>query len=117
MDARIGQLMRNGKIVHYAFLIGFDRPAVEGSQEEIEIALGLRVISSKPARPVCDKSYIVHIEKKYPAWDEKGGFNVPVDAPNAKEAIKRVRKHAADNWISGSTEGPVYYRARLNKLN
>jgi hypothetical protein len=120
MDARIGQLMRNGAIVHYVFLSGYDCPAVEGSLEEIESALKLHDVPAKhstPAKPERQarpsRAYIVHIEKKFPAWDEKGGFDWPVTACDAKDAIKQARKHADECWISGAQEGPVFYRARL----
>lgn len=116
MDSRIGQLMRDGQIVHYAFVNGYSADPVEGTLEQVEIALGLRrppKRARKPGRRVVElKPYLVHIEKKYPAWYEVGGFDWSVNAYNAKDAERRARKFAADNWISGRMEGPVYYRAR-----
>ncbi len=116
MDSRIGQLMRGGEIVHYAFVNGYDADPVEGTLEQVEIALGLRRPPKrvrKAVRRVAElKPYQVHIEKKYPAWDEVGGFDWHVQAYNAKDAERKARQYAADNWISGRMEGPVFYRAR-----
>jgi len=116
MDPRIGQLIRDGRAVHYAFVNGYSADPIEGTLEQVEIALGLRRPAARPGklvrRVITLKPYLVHIEKKYPAWDEVGGFDWPIDARNGKEAVQKARKHAGDNWISGRMEGPIFYRAR-----
>lgn len=114
LDPRIGQLMRNGKIVHYAFVNGYDKPEFAGTLEEVEVALGLRkpAVSRKAKASQEDRDYLVHIEKKYPAWNEKGGFDLEVKAQNAKEAVKLARREMDMQCMFGRMDGPVSYKAR-----
>jgi hypothetical protein len=122
MDARIGQVMRAGQIIHYAFANGYDAPPVEGSQEAVEVALGLRIPFSAPvmaASMVPRKAtselhqYIVNVRKKFPAWDEHGGFDHNVSATSKSTAIKHARADMDKDCMFTGSMGPIYYKARL----
>lgn len=123
MDARIGQLMRSGAIVHYAYVNGYGAEPVEGTLEQVEIALGLRAapVTPTPIKPVrkagtkrapAYRDYIVHITKKYPAWYEVGGFDHRVSATSAKAAISQARKDMARDCMFDRFDGAITYTVR-----
>lgn len=120
MDARIGQLMRDGGIVHYAFVSGRAQ-AVEGSLEVVEAALGLRqpfapapVIPA--ARSVAKRilrtyevtvtpSTVVHVG----GW-QSGAYTLDIDAHDRSDAIKAARR----GWTEDVAIGvPATFRAHL----
>lgn len=111
--------MREGQIVYYAFVNGYGAPAVEGTLEAVEVALGLRQPPAAPAPVAPSKAapelrkYIVHVRKKYPAWDEKDGFDHEVSATGKADAIKQARRDMDRDCMFTSSEGPVYFKARL----
>lgn len=117
MNAQIGTLVREGKEIFYAF-VGADRNYVEGSLEQVEVALGLReevkVEEQKEITKVKEAKkglfeFSVHVQKKYPAGDEIDGFDIIVWAKNKSEANKIARDQVKrEIHIS---EGPVYYTA------
>jgi len=103
MDARIGQLMREGKTVFYAFVAS---RYVEGTQEQVEIALGIR-----KARRVL-RRYTVTVTPKYAAYSgswSAGEYKSEVVAYDRAEAIKQARQEFNENNFSNAAT----YRARL----
>jgi len=117
MDPRIGQLMKEGRIVFYAFVNGYDKPEVTGTLEEIEYALGLRdeVVALKEqakARPAI-RTWVVTITPKittYASGCTFGAYDVEVDARTYNLAIKAA---ADDRRESEGAHGvPATYTAK-----
>jgi len=123
MDARIGQLMRNGAIVHYAYVSGYAAEPVEGTREQVEIALGLRAAPApaapvKAAKPAASKEYNVLITFQYPAWNEVNGIPYNgIFATSKREANDRVRNMARDDGHIAGGKGRVTLTATLVEGN
>lgn len=125
MDARIGQVMRNGSIVHYAFVNGYAADPFEGTRDEVEIALGLRApVISKPAaspapvqslnRRPCRQAriYLVTVTPRYTLYAGSWAshpYTVEVIADNGRTAIRRER----EAYNLENMGNPATFRARL----
>lgn len=122
LDARIGQVMRNGSIVHYAFVNGYDADPIEGTRDEVEIALGLRGRSiSKPAMPACTinrrpgrltRIYLVTVTPRYTLYAGSWAnhpYTVEVIADGRRAAIRRER----EAYNLENMGNPAAFRARL----
>ena len=55
--------------------------------------------------------YKVHAWKKFPAWDEKDGFDYVIQASSKAAAIKQARRIMADAGHTGGGCGPAYFKA------
>lgn len=108
MDPRIGTLVRDGSVVHYAFACGYGSPPVEGTLERVEIALGLR---RKPiGKPAVLRAYAVTL-----TWQGGGTEEIVVRAMTNAEAVRKAREwknHEYGRTVSCNTL-PCTYRARL----
>jgi hypothetical protein len=118
MDARIGELMREGRTVYYAFADGYDKPAFEGTLEAVERRLGL--LDEKPrgqqstsklgGRQV--KSWVVTMRFEYPAWDEKDGIRYEGVLGRTKaEANRAAARMAAGDGHACSGRGRYWFTA------
>lgn len=116
MDARIGVLMREGKEVFYKTEGGY----AEGSIEAVEASLGIR--TSLPVEEAVEarikapskvyKEYDVHLTFQYPAWDEVDGiWYKDISAQSKKDAIKQVRRMAADDGHAVGGRGMYWLKA------
>lgn len=119
MDPRIGTLNQNGKTVYYAFLNGYNHPETQGSRDEIEVALGIRVTSPKPVvkterkpvkKPTVLRDYVVTL-----LWQGGQPEEITVEALNHADAIKKGRDWK--NTEYGRTRScdtlPCKFKARL----
>lgn len=112
MDPRIGMLMVNGALVYYAFVNGYHNPEVQGTQAEVEAALGLRA----PVEPmVIPKrkplhNYAVLVDLKYAPINTHAA-EIEVAAANARDACRKAREQMIDQ---GHTrwDGPLILKAR-----
>lgn len=118
MDARIGKIMKDGVEVFYAFVNhkGYDAEPFFGTLVEVEVKLGLReavdVVAEVKAPTKTTDTYIVHVHKQFPAWDEVDGVDVEVEATSKKDACDQVRSDFKRNCIMISMgQGNVYYKA------
>lgn len=125
MDARIGQLMRNGAIVHYAFVNGYDSDPVEGTLAEIEVALGLRspAISKPSAAPAASRRvvrrpvrqariYLVTVTPRFTLYAGSWAslpYTTEVIADSGRSAIRRER----EAYNLENMGNPASFRARL----
>jgi hypothetical protein len=112
MDPRIGQLNTGS---FYAFVNGYSEDPFTGTLEEVEGALGLRKIDSKPKfsqQPSGEKTFNVRLTFQYPAWDEiEGILYAGIPADSKSEANKVARKLARiDGHLTGG-RGRVYFKA------
>ena len=111
MDPRIGELMREGKTVHYAFLNGYDRAPFTGTLGQVEAALGLCNVTYTRSKE--ESLYTVNVCKKFPSWNERGGEDVAVMATSKSDAIKQVREQMARDCAFTKSDGRVFYKATL----
>jgi hypothetical protein len=114
MDARIGQLTRNGNAVFYAF-IGNSREYVEGTLEQVEAALeGKEIpVASKAAEK---KVYNVRLSFQFPAWDEVDGILYSnIEADSKKDAIDTVRRMASNDGHAVGGRGKYWFSAEEAK--
>lgn len=116
IDPRIGQLMRNGKVVHYAMVNGYGKPPVEGTQKEVEAALGLHVAPVvKPAANKVARSYTITVTPKTDYWvgtTKMGQYEVEVCGLTAADAIKISRQTRRDE--EGRFAVPATFTAKLS---
>lgn len=129
MDTRIGQLTRDGRPVFYAYVNGYNQEPFEGTLEQVEIELGLRLACAdeldleegeapapvKATRSAWDvRLYLVTITPRYTI--ACGGLQFPKYtiehyARSSNAAIKKAREEHNDNhW-----NNPAEYRARLKR--
>lgn len=106
LDPRIG-LLNRGK--HYAYVNGYDKEAVLGKCQEVEMALGLRVKDRCVPRP-----YAVNVTPNIMAYS--GGwsgteYTVEVLAINRLDTIKSVKRERRE--VDGRNAVLAQYRARL----
>lgn len=133
IDPRIGVLMRNGTHVFYAYTQGYSSPALEGTLNEVEAALGVPLSDMVPTAVVVPAPAPVKL--KAPKARTKGqlrrykvtvkpsvilysgshtiGESVEyVDASDRRDAIKQVRQQLSE--VNGRF-GPKYnVTARLS---
>ena len=57
------------------------------------------------------KNFAVTMTKQFPAWDERQGITVDVQARTKAEAIKYARREMADAGHTGSGCGRAYFKA------
>lgn len=117
MDARIGQVVREGKTIYYAFIGGRELSNLVESdnEQDIEDLLDGKTPAAKPVAPkqaekAQGTTYIVHVSMQWPAWNEKEGYDVEVQANSKAEANKLVRDQ---EWREGMHigNGRVFYMA------
>lgn len=129
MDARIGQLMRDGRPVFYAYVNGYNHEPFEGSLEQVEIELGLRLAGDdelyledgdspapmpvKASRSSWDvRRYLVTVTPRYAiscGYQDVRQYTVEIEARSRNAAIKEARdEHNENHW-----NNPARYRARL----
>lgn len=105
MDARIGQLIREGKPVFYATAGGY----FEGSLAQVETKLGLR---TKPQAARSLRSYSVTVTPKLEVhvgtWCS-GEYTREVMAYNRNDAIKQAREEFSENQFGNTAT----YRAKV----
>lgn len=57
-------------------------------------------------------TWTVLLTFQHPAWDEKDGIEYRgIEAPNKREAIRRVRRQAADDGHAVSGRGLYWFKA------
>lgn len=106
LDPRIGKLSGDR---FYCFAQGYDRKETIGTLDEIEVALGLRVIKSKPMR-----QYIVTVTPvmiTFGSHGASGEYTVNVSAISSSLAITKARQ--AHNDEEGRFGVRATYRAKL----
>jgi hypothetical protein len=115
MDARIGTIIRNGQKRFYAFVNGYDAPETVGSLEEVEVALGLRVVQAKPTAATASRlarSYTVTL-----MWQGGDEEEIEVVATSHAMAIQKGRDWKRMEY--GRTRScylvPCTFRARLTR--
>jgi len=108
MDARIGQLTRDGKAVFYKNEGGY----VEGTLERVEAALGLRAAPVAATPVVESKTYNVRLTFQFPAWDEKDGIPYNgITAGSKQEANAIARRLAHNDGHLNGGQGRVTFTA------
>lgn len=113
LDSRIG-VLNSGKF--YAFANGYDQPEIVGNLEEVEVALGLRVLpnmGAKKKRSV--RSFSVTVTPSmltYAGTMVLGEYVVELNASTHKEAISKARLQRRDE--DGTQAVPATFRARLS---
>jgi len=109
LDPRIGTLNSG---CYYAFPNGYDAPEVVGTQQEVEVALGLR--SMAPVIATNGDRYTVTLRFQYPAWDEVGGIvYADILARTKAEAIADARRMARDDGHTGTGKGRYTFTAEV----
>ncbi len=114
MDARIGTLMKEGRLVHYAFVDGYNMPPFEGSRADVEQRLGVNVSGGamRASRNLRVKSWTVTMRFEHPAWDEVDGIeyrNIP--ARNRSEANRAAARQAESDGHAVSGRGRYWFTA------
>ncbi len=61
-----------------------------------------------------EKLYSVHVQKKFPSWNEKEGYDVEVSAKSKADANRQVRDQYYRD--QGTGEGPVYFTAKESEI-
>lgn len=114
MDPRIGKL-NSGK--YYAYVNGYNQEPVEGTLEQVEVALGIReVVSVAKAKKPAMKVYNVLLTFEYPAWDEKEGILYrDICGSSKKDAIAQVRRMASDDGHAVGGRGKYWLKAIDNE--
>ena len=121
LDPRIGVVQRKGKTVYYAFVDGYDKPAVEGTRAAVEKALGIesgsdesqeemKTVAKKPSSRKDFEVTVTPKMKVYTGSHASGGYTVIVSATSREEAIKTVRAQRRDE--DGSQTIPADFKAR-----
>lgn len=115
LDPRIG-VLNGGKF--YCFPNGHGKPEFIGTQEEVEIALGLRQSAAKEEKPAKRqgelRDYVVTITPRkitYAGSQTFGEYTVEVVARSNSEAITKARRERNDN--EGRYGVPATFRAKL----
>jgi len=111
IDPRIGVLMRQGRVVYYAYANGYDRPPTEGSLKRVMASLGLR---SRARDLGHARLFIVTVTPRwltYGSHGVNGPYVVEVRAPSRAVAIAKVRQER--RFEEGRHGVPADYRARL----
>lgn len=113
MDTRIG-VLNSGKC--YAFVNGYDKPEVQGTLIEIEMALGLRCAVSKVCQTPkpSNRTYAVTVTPSIVTWAgliRCGEYTVTVSAKTASEAVSKARRMRRDE--EGRFAVSATYRASL----
>ena len=123
-DPRVGLLLREGRVVFYAFVDGYANPPLEGPLEAVQRALevsdarrgtGSLVRKAKPPLRAA-RSYLVTVTPRFVTYcgsTVNGAYKVEVLAQTREQAIQRAR---ADRRLQeGRHAVPAAYRARLAK--
>lgn len=121
MDPRIGILMREGKRVFYAYPSGYREAPVEGSLAKVLASLQA-LDGSLPGAPQGDRlaprstrihAYVVTVQPLFTVYSGTatlGTYEVTVNAPNAREACRSVRRDR--RLEEGRFAVPAQFRAR-----
>ncbi len=118
MDARIGQLMRNGTPLYYAYPQGFNAPPVEGTLAQVEAALEMAIPSAQrktaPAkRPLrCYRVTVSPSITVYSGAHTGDEYTLIVWANSRNEAIRQAREQRREN--EGRYAVKATFRARLS---
>lgn len=124
IDPRIGELMRMGQTVHYAFL-GQDYR--EGAPEALSAWLDGIEIAAEPAASVKPsaasgtgttvrgRDYVVNVSVKHPAWNDHP-FDKTVFARTARDAEKQVRDWMWNQGLHTRLDGPLIVKARRDDV-
>jgi hypothetical protein len=110
MDPRIGKL-NSGK--YYAYVNGYNQEPVEGTLEQVEVALGIREVVSVAAPMKQEgKVYNVLLTFQYPAWDEKEGILYrDIYASSKSDAVAQARRMASDDGHAVGGGGKYWFKA------
>lgn len=118
MDARIGQLIRDGKPIFYAFPRGYGQPPVEGNLAQVEMALGLRAGAKErktaPAKRQLRK-YLVTVTPSivtYSGTHASDEYTLSMWAYSRSEAISKAREQRREN--EGRYAVKATFKARLS---
>ena len=112
MDARIGILTRAGRPVFYAFARGYDAPAVEGTLDEVEAALGISKAKPRPSL----RDWNVTVTPRtiaYCGTSTLSAYTVTITARTRGEAIKAARQQRNDE--EGRYAPRATFTAKLTK--
>lgn len=95
LDPRIGTL-NSGKF--YCFPNGNGKPELIGSLEEVEVALGLRLLPAAPTAPEIpmNRLWDVWLTFQYPAWDEVNGIVFTDILASTKSNANAIARRRAD---------------------
>ncbi|MFA6230992.1 MAG: hypothetical protein WC617_12600 [Rhodanobacter sp.] len=133
LDPRIGTLVRGMETVYYAFVHGYQADPLEGSLEQVEVALGLRQAPSAqaeaPPSPVPARrrlassgtalreytvtvtpSVVTYAGGSYTGSATFGEYTVQVLAKSHAQALQKARRERRDE--EGRFGVPASFKAR-----
>lgn len=133
LDPRIGTLVRGVETVYYAFVHGYQADPLEGTQEQVEVALGLRqtppiaqtaVPSPSQARRrlassgtdlreymvTVTPSVVTYAGGSYTGSSTFGEYTVQVLAKSHAQALQKARRERRDE--EGRFGVPARFKAR-----
>ncbi len=133
LDPRIGTLVRGMETVYYAFVHGYQADPLEGSLEQVEVALGLRQAPSAQAaaapspvparrRPASSgtalreytvtvtPSMVTYAGGSYTGSATFGEYTVQVLAKSHAQALQKARRERRDE--EGRFGVPASFKAR-----